>query len=73
MEIISEIGQAHDGSLGSLYSYIDSLNEIGIKIIKFQIHIPEAESSKYENFRINFSYQDKSRYDYWKRTSFDFD
>ena len=70
MELISEIGQAHDGSLGTLYSYIDSLKKCGIKIIKFQIHIPEAESSEFEKFRVNFSYQDKTRFDYWKRTSF---
>ncbi len=68
--IIAEIGQAHEGSLGILHSYIDSLADIGIDSIKFQTHIAEAESSKYEPFRVKFSYEDKQRYDYWKRMEF---
>ncbi len=68
--IIAEIGQAHDGSLGILHSYIEALKSIGIDAIKFQTHIAEAESSVHEPFRINFSYEDQNRYDYWKRMSF---
>ena len=68
--IIAEIGIAHDGSLGLAHSYIDALSETGVDVIKFQTHIAEAESSKYEPFRVNFSYQDKTRFDYWKRTEF---
>jgi N,N'-diacetyllegionaminate synthase len=68
--IIAEIGQAHEGSLGQLHSYIDALSTTGISAIKFQTHIAEAESSKYEPFRVKFSYVDKSRYDYWKRMEF---
>ena len=65
--IIAEIGQAHDGSLGILHSYIDAIAATGVDAIKFQTHIAEAESSAYEQFRIPFSYVDKSRFDYWKR------
>jgi N-acetylneuraminate synthase len=72
-DIIAEIGQAHDGSLGIAHSYIDALAETGVTTIKFQNHIAEAESSIFEPFRINFSYQDKTRYDYWKRMEFSFD
>ena len=68
--IIAEIGQAHDGSLGILHSYIDAIAETGVDAIKFQTHIAEAESSIYEPFRVNFSYEDATRYDYWKRMSF---
>ena len=68
--IIAEIGQAHEGSLGILHSYIDALSETGVDAIKFQTHIAEAESSIYEPFRINFSSQDSSRYEYWKRMEF---
>lgn len=68
--IIAEIGQAHDGSLGMLHSYIDALAPTGIDAIKFQMHIPEAESSAHEPFRVKFSYEDETRYDYWKRMSF---
>lgn len=68
--IIAEIAQAHDGSLGILHSYIDALAETGVDAIKFQTHIAEAESSSKEPFRVNFSYEDKTRYDYWKRMEF---
>jgi len=68
--IIAEIGQAHEGSLGILHSYIDALSTTGVDAIKFQTHIAEAESSEYEPFRINFSYEDDTRYDYWKRMEF---
>jgi len=68
--IIAEIGQAHEGSLGILHSYIDALKDTGVDAIKFQTHIAEAESSKHEPFRVNFSYEDEIRYDYWKRMEF---
>ncbi|MEL6945152.1 MAG: N-acetylneuraminate synthase family protein, partial [Bacteroidota bacterium] len=68
--IIAEIAQAHDGSLGILHSYIDALAETGVDAIKFQTHIAEAESSIHEPFRVNFSYEDKTRYDYWARMGF---
>lgn len=68
--LIAEIGQAHDGSLGILHSYIDAIAETGVDAIKFQTHIAEAESSLKEPFRINFSYEDATRFDYWKRMSF---
>lgn len=68
--IIAEIAQAHEGSLGILHSYIDALAETGVNAIKFQTHIAEAESSDKEAFRVNFSYVDKTRFDYWKRMEF---
>lgn len=69
-EIIVEIAQAHDGSLGMLHSYIDAIAMTGANTVKFQMHIAEAESSAYEPFRVNFSYVDKTRFDYWKRMEF---
>jgi len=68
--IIAEIGQAHDGSLGILHSYIDALADTGVNAVKFQTHIADAESSMHEPFRVPFSYVDKTRYDYWKRMEF---
>lgn len=65
--IIAEIAQAHDGSVGILHSYIDALAATGVDAVKFQTHIAEAESSEFEQFRIPFSYVDKTRFDYWKR------
>lgn len=67
---IAEIGQAHEGSLGILHSYIDALSKTGVQAIKFQMHIAEAESSVHEPFRVKFSYEDETRYDYWKRMEF---
>ena len=68
--IIAEIAQAHDGSLGMLYSLLESAASIGVDAVKFQIHIADAESSKLEPFRVKFSHQDNSRYEYWKRMEF---
>lgn len=70
MDIIAEIGQAHEGSLGIAHSYIDALSNTGVTCIKFQTHIAEAESSEFEDFRVKFSYEDKTRFDYWKRMEF---
>jgi N,N'-diacetyllegionaminate synthase len=68
--LIAEIAQAHDGSLGILHSYIDTVASTGVQAIKFQMHIAEAESSIHEPFRIKFSKEDATRFDYWKRMEF---
>ena len=68
--IIAELAQAHDGSLGILHSYIDALAAAGVDAVKFQTHIAAAESSAHEPFRVNFSYEDATRYDYWQRMGF---
>jgi N-acetylneuraminate synthase len=67
---IAEIGQAHDGSLGLLHSYIDAVATTRVNAIKFQTHIAAAESSIHEPFRVQFSKQDTTRFDYWKRMEF---
>ncbi|HLP31876.1 MAG TPA: N-acetylneuraminate synthase family protein [Bacteroidia bacterium] len=68
--IIAEIAQAHEGSLGIAHSYIDALAKAGVDAVKFQTHIAEAESSSEEQFRVKFSYEDNTRFDYWKRMEF---
>lgn len=68
--IIAEISQNHDGSLGQAHAFIDAVAETGADAIKFQTHIAEEESTLDEPFRVNFSYCDKTRYDYWKRMEF---
>lgn len=70
VEIIAEVGQAHDGSLGAAHAYVDSLAGTGVHAVKFQVHIAEAESSIAEPFRVNFSRQDATRFDYWRRMEF---
>ena len=72
-ELIAEVGLAHEGSLGMAHSYINVCSEIGIDTVKFQMHIPDYESSDLEKFRINFSVEDQTRKDYWRRTSFEFE
>jgi len=71
--IIAEIGQAHEGSLGLLYSYIDALAETGVNAVKFQMHIAAAESSIHEPFRVQFTKEDATRYAYWQRMGFTFE
>ncbi|MBN4070586.1 N-acetylneuraminate synthase family protein, partial [Olleya sp. AH-315-F22] len=68
--IIAEIAQAHNGSIDIAHEYIDALSKTGVDAIKFQTHIAEAESSIYEPFRVKFSKQDATRFDYWKRIEF---
>lgn len=68
--LIAEIAQAHDGSLGTAHAYIDAVAKSGADAIKFQTHIAAAESTPEEPFRVHFSPQDRTRYDYWKRMEF---
>lgn len=68
--IIAEIAQAHDGSLGFAYSFIDAVAECGADAVKFQTHIAGSESTEDEKFRIPMSGQDRTRYEYWKRMEF---
>ena len=68
--IIAEIGQAHEGSLGTAHAYIDAVAKTGVDAVKFQTHIAHAESSPAEKFRVNVFPQDASRFDYWRRMEF---
>lgn len=68
--IIAEIAQAHDGSLGAAHAYVDALTDVGVDAIKFQTHIADQESTLDEQFRVRFSYQDETRFDYWQRMEF---
>lgn len=68
--LIAEVAQAHDGSLGMAHSFLDAAADAGADAIKFQTHLAKAESTIEEPFRISFSRQDKTRYDYWSRIEF---
>jgi N,N'-diacetyllegionaminate synthase len=68
--VIGEVAQAHDGSLGFAHAYIDAIASAGADAVKFQTHIAAAESTPSEPFRVKFSRQDATRYDYWKRMEF---
>ena len=68
--IVGEVAQAHDGSLGQAHAYIDAIAAAGADAVKFQTHIAAAESTPGEPWRVPFSRQDASRYDYWRRMEF---
>ena len=68
--IIAEVAQAHDGSLGMAHAYIDAVAKAGADAVKFQTHIAAEESSEQDTWRVKFSRQDATRYDYWKRMEF---
>ena len=68
--IIGEVAQSHDGSLGAAHAFIDAIANAGADAVKFQTHIASAESTPQEPWRVKFSKQDASRYDYWKRMEF---
>jgi N,N'-diacetyllegionaminate synthase len=68
--IVGEVAQAHDGSLGMAHAFLDAIANAGADAVKFQTHIATAESTPAEPWRVNFSLQDNTRYDYWKRMEF---
>jgi N,N'-diacetyllegionaminate synthase len=68
--IIGEVALSHDGSLGLAHAFIDAIASAGADAVKFQTHIASAESTPSEPFRVLFSRQDSSRYDYWRRMEF---
>ena len=68
--VIGEVALTHDGSLGLAHAFIDAIANAGADAVKFQTHIAAAESTPSEPFRIRFSPQDETRYDYWRRMEF---
>lgn len=68
--VIAEVAQAHDGSLGQAHAFIDAIADAGADAVKFQTHIAAAESTGAEPWRVAFSRQDATRYDYWRRMEF---
>ena len=68
--VIAEVAQSHDGSLGCAHAFVEAVARTGADAIKFQTHIAAAESTPAEPWRVKFSLQDKTRYDYWKRMEF---
>jgi N,N'-diacetyllegionaminate synthase len=68
--IIAEVSQTHDGSLGQAHAFIDAIANAGADAVKFQTHIAAAESTPQEPWRVKFSPQDATRYEYWQRMEF---
>ncbi len=68
--VVAEVAQAHDGSLGTAHAYVDAVADAGVDAVKFQAHLAKYESHPSEPWRVRFSRQDESRYDYWRRMEF---
>lgn len=68
--VIGEVALSHDGSLGLAHAFVDAIAGAGADAVKFQTHIAAAESTPAEPFRVHFSRQDATRYDYWTRMEF---
>lgn len=68
--IIGEVAQSHDGSLGTAHAFIDAIANAGADAVKFQTHIAAEESTPSEPWRVKFSPQDETRYEYWQRMEF---
>lgn len=68
--IIGEVAQAHDGSLGLAHAFVDAIADAGADAVKFQTHLAAAESTREEPWRVKFSHEDATRFDYWKRMEF---
>ncbi|MEW5984278.1 MAG: N-acetylneuraminate synthase family protein [Acidobacteriota bacterium] len=68
--VIGEVGLTHDGSLGLAHAFVDAIAATGADAVKLQTHIAEAESTPSEPFRVRFSPQDRTRFEYWTRMEF---
>lgn len=66
--IIAEIGSVHDGSFGNAQCLIETAAESGADIIKFQTHIPDAETLPDAPSPPYFAHE--SRFEYFRRTAF---
>ena len=68
LSIVAEIGSVHDGSFGNAIKLIELAAEVGATVVKFQLHIPRAETTRHAPSPTYFDQE--SRFDYFDRTSF---
>jgi N,N'-diacetyllegionaminate synthase len=69
MEIIAEVGLAHDGSLSQAHAYVDACARAGVDTVKFQCHLGDPCTE----WRVRPAWaQDETRQAYWHRTGFTF-
>lgn len=66
--IIAEVGSVHDGSFGNAKKLITAAANCGVDAVKFQTHIPEAETLPDAPMPPYF--KGEPRFDYFRRTSF---
>jgi sialic acid synthase SpsE len=66
--VIAEVGSVHDGSLGNAFCLIDAAADCGVDAVKFQTHIPEAETLP--DAPMPSYFRGEPRFEYFKRTAF---
>jgi N-acetylneuraminate synthase len=66
--IIAEAGMNHDGSLGNAIRMAEVAAECGADAVKYQLHDPEAESTREAPSPPYF--QTETRWEYFRRTAF---
>lgn len=67
-QIIAEIGSVHDGSFGNACKLIEVAAAAGADTVKFQTHLPEAETLHDAPSPAYF--KGEPRFDYFRRTGF---
>ncbi|MBI3443921.1 MAG: N-acetylneuraminate synthase family protein [Magnetospirillum sp.] len=66
--LIAEIGSVHDGSFGNAGKLIEAAAACGAEAVKFQTHIPEAETLR--DAPMPSYFKGEPRFDYFRRTGF---
>ena len=66
--IIAEVGSTHDGSMGNAKCAIEVAGECGADAVKFQVHLPEAETLR--NAPMPSYFKGEPRFEYFERTGF---
>ncbi len=66
--IIAEVGSVHDGSFGNAKKLIEAAAGCGVDAVKFQTHIPEAETLPDAPMPPYF--KGEPRFEYFQRTGF---
>ncbi len=69
--VIAEVGSVHDGSFGNALRLVETAADCGVNAVKFQTHIPEAETLPDAPMPPYF--KGEPRYEYFKRTGFSYD
>ncbi len=66
--VIAEVGSVHDGSLGNATRLIDAAASLGADAVKFQTHLPAAETLRDAPMPPYF--KGEPRFEYFARTGF---
>ena len=70
VQVIAEVAQAHDGSLGIAHAYIDAVAQAGADVVKFQTHHRLRREHPPRALAGALGPRTETRYEYWKRMEF---